>query len=67
VGYAVNVANAKGSIRVEAELLFQSIGYRWAQNLKAYDAAEPKRFSGYYAETAQNSAELIASASAVRL
>jgi hypothetical protein len=33
---------------VQAELLYQPIGYRWANNLKKYDAAEPRRFNSYY-------------------
>ena len=38
----------EGPFTVEAELLYQPIGYRWANNLKKYDAAEPRRFNGYY-------------------
>ena len=44
---------------VEAELLYQPIGYRWANNLKKYDAPEPKRFTGYY--------DAMAAATSVRL
>jgi hypothetical protein len=34
---------------VEVELLYQPIGFRWAQNLKSYSqASEPKRFTDYY-------------------
>jgi hypothetical protein len=29
-------------------LLYQPLSYRWASNLKKYDAAEPRRFNGYY-------------------
>jgi hypothetical protein len=33
----------------EAELLYQPIGFRWAQNLKPYSSAfEPRRFTEYY-------------------
>ena len=45
--YSVAV-NGRGPFEVEAELLYQPIGYRWADNLKKYDAPEPKRFNGYY-------------------
>ena len=31
-----------------AELLYQTIGFRWAENLREYDAPEPARFLGYY-------------------
>ena len=53
-----------GPYTATAELLFQSIGFRWAQNLRNYDAPEPKRFVGYYAEQASNSSKLIARAAA---
>jgi hypothetical protein len=48
VRYSVAVSGADGPFQVEAELLYQPIGYRWANNLKRYDAAEPRRFNGYY-------------------
>jgi hypothetical protein len=49
VNYSVDLAGATGPVVVEAELLYQPIGYRWANNLKAYDqAAEPRRFTTYY-------------------
>ena len=40
-----------GELRVDVQLLYQPIGYRWAKNLEAYDAPEPRRFVGYYAAT----------------
>jgi hypothetical protein len=50
VRYAVPVGGAQGPFVVEAELLYQPIGFRWAENLKAYDnAVEPRRFTRYYA------------------
>jgi hypothetical protein len=49
VRYSVDLANARGPFVVEAELLYQPIGHRWAANLKAYgQAREPLRFTGYY-------------------
>ena len=49
VRYSVDVATASGPFTVEAELLYQPIGFRWAQNLKGYgQALEPRRFTGYY-------------------
>jgi hypothetical protein len=49
VNYSVDLAGAPGPFVVEAELLYQPIGYRWANNLKAYSqAAEPRRFTTYY-------------------
>lgn len=40
-----------GPLTVTAELLYQSIGYRWADNLRRHDAPEPARFLGYYEQT----------------
>jgi hypothetical protein len=43
------VDEAQGSFEIDAELLHQPIGYRWAANLKPYrHAPEPQRFNGYY-------------------
>ena len=41
---------------------FQPISYRWANNLKPYNAEEPKRFVGYYESMALGSAVRIAQA-----
>ena len=49
---------------IEVALLYQSIGYRWAQNLAAYDSPEPQRFVRYYAESAADSAITLAAARA---
>ena len=62
IRYSVNLANAQGPFQVEAELWFQPISYRWANNLKPYDADEPKRFVGYYESMASGSAVRIAQA-----
>jgi hypothetical protein len=63
--YTVPLANASGRFRVEVELWYQPIGYRWATNLKAYAShAEPKRFNGYYDAMSNASAVLIARTSA---
>jgi hypothetical protein len=48
VQYSVDVAGSSGAIAVEAELLYQPIGFRWADNLRGYKAAEPARFVKYY-------------------
>jgi hypothetical protein len=52
VRYAVPIGGASGPFTVTAELLYQPIGFRWAANLKSYNAAEPQRFTGYYAAMA---------------
>ena len=67
VRYSVNLGDVQGPIRVEAELWYQPIGYRWANNLKPYDKApEPKRFTGFFDAMAQGSAEVLAKASVTR-
>ncbi len=48
IRYSVDVGNAVGPFDVDVELWYQPIGYRWANNLKGYDADEPRRFTGYY-------------------
>ena len=59
VRYSVAVGNATGPFHVEAELWYEPIGFRWANNLKPYDAAEPKRFTGYYDAMANGAAVLL--------
>ena len=64
VHYTVTVDPGAGPFTVEAELWFQPIGYRWAENLAAYDAPETRRFVRYYREMSHASALLIARATA---
>lgn len=51
IQYVVDLGDAQGPYTVTVELLYQSIGYRWATNLQQYDAGEVNRFLGYYAAT----------------
>jgi hypothetical protein len=62
VRYTVNVGNAPGPFTVDAEFWFQPISYRWANNLKSYDAFELKRFTRYYDSMAGGSAVLLTTA-----
>lgn len=62
VRYRVNLGPDNGRFTITADLLYQSIGYRWAHNLSSYDAPEPKRFLRYYQEAAPISAVLVATA-----
>ena len=48
VRYRVNVGASPGPLRVEVALRYQPISFRWANNLRGYDAAEPRRFVSYY-------------------
>ena len=66
IRYSVAVGDAQGPFQVEAELWYQPIAYRWAMNLKRYDAMEPQRFVGYYEEMATGSGVVLARAVAAR-
>jgi len=63
VRYVIPVAMSAGPFTVDAELLYQPIGFRWANNLKKYDAAEPRRFTSYYDAMSTASAVTLARAS----
>ena len=62
IRYTVDLGNAQGPFQVEAELWFQPISYRWANNLKPYDAMEPQRFTRYYDSMSSGSAVMLVSA-----
>ena len=47
---SVDVGSAAGPFMVTVELLYQSIAYRWAENLRAYEAPEPAAFMAIYDE-----------------
>ncbi|MBX6365053.1 MAG: hypothetical protein IRZ00_14385 [Gemmatimonadetes bacterium] len=64
VHYSVPVGAAPGPLRIEASLWYQPIGFRWAHNLEPYDAAEPRRFVGYYEEMSGATAVVLAAARA---
>jgi hypothetical protein len=64
VRYSVTIANGGGPFTFTAELLYQPSGYRWANNLKQYNAPEPLRFTRYYDSMAAGSAAKLASAQA---
>jgi len=66
IRYAIAVGEAPGPFQVDVELWYQPIAYRWAMNLKKYDAMEPRRFVGFYEQTASASGVILAHASASR-
>lgn len=57
--------SATGPLTIDVELRYQTIAYRWAQNLERYDAPEPKRFLSYYSATAEGSSVVVAHARGV--
>lgn len=59
VRYVVAVNPSDGPFQVDAELRFQTIGFRWAQNLKVYKSEETSRFVGYYESMASSSSEVL--------
>ena len=66
IRYSVPAGSAQGPFQIDVEVWYQSIAYRWAMNLKPYDAPEPKRFVGYYESAATGSGVVLAHASAWR-
>jgi hypothetical protein len=56
--------DGRGRFTVEVELRYQSIGYRWAENLSPYDAPEPRRFLSYFRSMSQGSSVVITRATA---
>ena len=62
VRYRIPIQGDVRAATVSVRLLFQTIGYRWAQNLRAYDARETDRFVGYYEAHAADSAVVLATA-----
>jgi len=59
VRYVVSVPGA-GPYKVEVELRYQSIAYRWAHNLEKYNAPETNRFVSYYKSMSAGSSVVIA-------
>jgi hypothetical protein len=64
VRYIVDAAGRSGPFRVAVAFRYQPISYRWAQNLRAYDASETRRFVKWYDEMASGSSQVLASAMA---
>lgn len=62
VRYVVNTAGREAPFRVEAELRYQPIGFRWARNLSTYDAMETQRFVTWYDAMAEGSSAVLATA-----
>jgi hypothetical protein len=59
VRYSIEAAGAGGPFTIEVQLWYQSIAYRWAENLRGYRAAEPQRFVSYYDQMASESALML--------
>ena len=59
VRYSIDTAGAPGPFTIDAQLWYQSIGYRWARNLDGYTAPETRRFISYYDQVAPESALML--------
>ena len=51
VRYVIEVGDAAGPFTLNFELLYQTIGYRWAENLRGYGTVESDQFFSYYDES----------------
>jgi hypothetical protein len=60
IRYSVSLGNGEGPFQINAELWYQPVGYRWASNLRPYNAEEPRRFVRYYDSMASTSAVVLA-------
>ena len=65
VRYVIDAGGvAAGPLQVDVELRYQPIAFRWAQNLRGYDAPEPRKFVSYFDAMAAVSSTVLAHASA---
>jgi hypothetical protein len=64
-GYSIDTAGASGPFAIDVELLYEPIGYRWADNLAQYPQDEPARFVKYYREMSAGAWTPLARSSAV--
>lgn len=60
VRYIVGNAGHSGPFRIDAELRYQPVAFRWAQNLGAYDAAETRRFVTWFDAMSTGSSVVLA-------
>jgi hypothetical protein len=60
IRYSAPLGAASGPFTIEAELWYQPIGFRWANNLKPYNQAEePRRFNTYFDSMQSSSAAVL--------
>jgi hypothetical protein len=63
IEYVVELGDAPGPFTLRADLLYQAIGYRWAENLRRYELPEVARFIRYY-DAVPNEPVVVATATA---
>jgi hypothetical protein len=59
IRYLVDLAGSSGPFEIEVELRYQPIAFRWAQNLRPYNAAETRRFVTYYESMSAAASEVV--------
>jgi hypothetical protein len=57
--YSVNLERHAGPYSIQAELLYQPIGYRWARNLELQETDETRKFVSFYDSMAEASAVVL--------
>jgi hypothetical protein len=48
ITYQIDLSQSKQPVSIEAALLYQTIGFRWSENLRLYQSFETERFIRYY-------------------
>jgi len=59
VRYSIDIAGSRAPLTIEAQLWYQSVAYRWADNLRGYQAPEPQRFVSYYQQMGPGTALML--------
>lgn len=59
VDYEVSLDDHPGPFEIDVELLYQTIGFRWAENLRRFSAFETERFVRYYTALTGHSATVL--------
>lgn len=59
VHFRIPVEAGDGPFRIEAELWYQPIAFRWARNLAEYESFETERFVGYFDAMAAGSGTVL--------
>lgn len=63
VTYEISTTDSSGPYTISAELWYQPVAYRWARNLRRFEAPEPQRFVQFYDALSERSAYRLASSS----
>ena len=63
IRYVVDVSGRAGPFTVDAELRYQTISFRWAENLRSYDADETRRFVTWFDGMSSGSSVVLARSS----